>query len=83
LEQVFKAKWASQYIGVVASRKKRDKFFAQLKEAVPDADASLVYMPAGLDIGGTGPEEIALSLVSELQALRHSKTGHKHMRDKP
>jgi xanthine dehydrogenase accessory factor len=82
LEQVFKARLAVRSVGVVASRKKRDKFFAQLKEAVPDADTSLVYMPAGLDIGGTGPEEIALSLVAELQALRYGRTGHKHMRDK-
>jgi xanthine dehydrogenase accessory factor len=77
---VFKDGVQAQYIGVVASRKKRDKFFAQLKEAVPNADTSMIYMPAGLDIGGTGPEEIALSLMSELQALRFGRAGHRHMR---
>jgi len=82
LEQCLKADIQFRHIGMVASRKKRDKFFAQLRETVPNADTSLVYMPAGLDIGGTGPEEIALSLVSELQVLRYGRAGHKHMRDR-
>jgi xanthine dehydrogenase accessory factor len=81
LEQVFKAGLRPRYVGVVASRKKRDLFFAQLLNAVPDADTSIVYMPAGLDIGGTGPDEIAISILSELQALRFGKQNLKHMRD--
>jgi xanthine dehydrogenase accessory factor len=81
LEQVFRAQVNPRYVGVVASRKKRDLFFARLREAVPGANTSAVYMPAGLDIGGTGPEEIALSIMSELQALRYSRCVLKHMRD--
>ena len=38
-----------------------------------------VYSPVGLDIGAVSPEEIAVSIVAELVAIRH---GHKaaHMR---
>ena len=82
LEQCLRADVRARYIGVVASWKKRGNFFAQLKEAVPGADTSPVYMPAGLDIGGTGPEEIALSIMAEMQALRFGHAGQKHMRDR-
>jgi len=34
----------------------------------------------GLDIGGQNPDEIAISIISELQAVRYDKPGHKHMR---
>ena len=34
----------------------------------------------GLDIGGPGPGEIAISIISEIQAIRYGKTGHKHMK---
>jgi xanthine dehydrogenase accessory factor len=81
LEQVMRACVYPQYVGVVASRKKRDLFFTRLKEAVPSADTSVIYMPAGLDIGGVTPEEIALSIASELSALRYSKSILKHMRE--
>jgi len=81
LEQVFKAGWKPRYVGLVASRKKCALFLPRLLEAVPDADTSVLYMPAGLDIGGTGPDEIAISILSELQALRFGKQNLKHMRD--
>ena len=82
LEQVFRAGWKARYVGVVASRSKRDRFFAQLRAAVPDADTTDVYMPCGLNIGGTMPEEIAVSILAEMQALRYGKPGQAHMRDR-
>ncbi|MDR2735092.1 MAG: XdhC family protein [Spirochaetota bacterium] len=81
LEQVYKARWNPRYIGLVASRKKRALFLSRLREAVPDADTSMLYMPAGLDIGGTGPDEIVISILSEIQSLRFNRTILRHMRD--
>lgn len=82
LEQVFRAGWKTRYVGVVASRSKRDRFFGDLVKAVPDADTSRVFMPCGLNIGGTLPEEIAISILAEIQSLRYEKGGQAHMRDR-
>ena len=82
LEQVFRAGWKTRYVGVVASRSKRDRFFGQLREAVPGAETANVHMPAGLNIGGSMPEEIAVSILAEMQALRYGKGGQAHMRDR-
>jgi xanthine/CO dehydrogenase XdhC/CoxF family maturation factor len=38
-----------------------------------------VYAPVGLDIGAVSPEEIAVSIVSELVAIRHGKPAQ-HLR---
>ena len=36
---------------------------------------SKVYAPIGLDIGGETPVEIALAILSEIQAVKYSKSG--------
>ena len=82
LEQVYQAGWKTRYLGVVASRSKRDRFFGDLAKAVPDADTSRVFMPCGLNIGGTLPEEIVISILSEMQSVRYGKSGHAHMKDR-
>jgi xanthine dehydrogenase accessory factor len=55
------------YLGVVASRKR----FAQMRETLLDrgvAAAALdaIRNPAGLNLGGSAPEEIALSILAEI-----------------
>jgi xanthine/CO dehydrogenase XdhC/CoxF family maturation factor len=55
------------YVGLVGPRKRRD----QLLNAVLDEDIAIdaeVFAPAGLDLGAETPEELALALVSEIQA---------------
>jgi xanthine dehydrogenase accessory factor len=53
------------YIGVLGSRRRTLDVLAQLgREAVPGT----LYAPAGLDIGAETPEQIALSILSEVQA---------------
>jgi xanthine dehydrogenase accessory factor len=39
-----------------------------------------VYAPVGLDIGAIGPEEIAISIVAELVALRRGHASERHLR---
>jgi xanthine dehydrogenase accessory factor len=59
------------YIGMIGSRRKRDHIFnALLKQGFTEADLKRVRSPIGLDIGAETPEEIALSIVSELVQTR-------------
>jgi xanthine dehydrogenase accessory factor len=38
-----------------------------------DFPSERVFAPVGLDIGAVSPEEIAVSIVAELVALRHGR----------
>ena len=56
------------YVGLLGPRKRRD----QLLNAVLDQGIAIdaeVFAPAGLDLGAETPEELALALVSEIQAV--------------
>ncbi len=55
------------YVGLLGPRKRRDQLLnAVLNEGI--AIAAEVFAPAGLDLGAETPEELALALVSEIQA---------------
>jgi xanthine dehydrogenase accessory factor len=61
------------YLGVVASRKR----FAVLRETLIDRGISAhaldaIKSPAGLDLGGRQPEEVALSILAEIVQLKHA-----------
>ncbi len=53
-----------RYIGILGSRNRVAALLDGLLPAAP------VYAPVGLDIGADGPEEIAVSVVAELIAVR-------------
>jgi xanthine dehydrogenase accessory factor len=64
------------YIGLVASTKRSKLVFQYLlDEGVPKSDLKRVHSPAGLDFGGTTPEEIALSIVAEMVSIRRGGSG--------
>ena len=42
---------------------------------VSDSDAARLYAPAGLDIGAETPDEIALAIVAEMQAVMAGRAG--------
>ena len=55
------------YIGVISSQPKRVKFFGRLKEmGISEKELKRISIPAGIDIGAQTPEEIAISIASEL-----------------
>jgi xanthine dehydrogenase accessory factor len=61
------------YLGVVASRKR----FAILRETLLERGISAhaldaIRSPAGLDLGGRQPEEVALSILAEIVQLKHA-----------
>jgi xanthine dehydrogenase accessory factor len=63
------------YLGVMASRSKAAAFRKRLMDAgFTEAQAQSVVMPVGLDLGALGPAEIAVSIASQLVALRRGKS---------
>ncbi|RFP64688.1 XdhC/CoxI family protein [Hymenobacter lapidiphilus] len=60
------------YIGLLGPRKKYERLLQDLVKETPDAAAQLqsrLHSPIGLNLGGETPEEIALSIVAEIQAV--------------
>ncbi|MCU0286600.1 MAG: XdhC family protein [Acidobacteria bacterium] len=83
LKRIYEANWNPKYIGLMASRNKGELMIQQLcKELEVNINLDILYTPVGLDIGGANPDEIAISIISELQAVRCNKNGHKHLKDK-
>lgn len=65
-----------QYIGVLGSAKRREQLQNDLFDYHPDLDESFIdriYSPAGLNIGAITPEEIAISILSEILATIRRK----------
>jgi xanthine dehydrogenase accessory factor len=64
------------YIGALGSRKTHAKRLELLRAAGLDDDQlARIHGPVGLDIGGRRAEEIALSIVAQMQAVRFGKHG--------
>lgn len=57
-----------RYVGLLGPRKRRDQLLGDLLDRGVAVDAEL-FAPAGLDIRAESPEEIALAIVSEIQAV--------------
>ena len=66
------------YIGVLGPRKKADRLLAELQAEGWQTDEQLsprLYSPVGLNIGAETAEEIALSIVAEMQAVLRNRAG--------
>jgi xanthine dehydrogenase accessory factor len=60
------------YVGLVASAKRASALAAELRERGVDEEALARFRsPAGLDLGPSGQEEIAVAILAELVAWRH------------
>jgi xanthine/CO dehydrogenase XdhC/CoxF family maturation factor len=60
------------YIGMLGPKKKLDRMLEELRaggELIDESMLSKVHGPAGLEVGAETPEEIALSIISEIQAV--------------
>jgi xanthine dehydrogenase accessory factor len=61
----------ARYIGMVGSKRKAIKLYrALLDEGLKPEMFNRVYSPVGLDIGAITPEEIAVSIMAEIIAIR-------------
>jgi xanthine dehydrogenase accessory factor len=64
------------YIGLLGSRRRGAAILQLLRdEGVPESQLSRVRVPIGLDLGGETAAEIALSIVSEVVAVMHGRSG--------
>jgi len=60
-----------RFVGLLGSRPKAVHVFSQLEQrGVPLAELSAVHVPIGVDIGAVTPDEIAISILAELIAVR-------------
>ncbi|AUC14951.1 XdhC and CoxI family protein [Tenacibaculum sp. SZ-18] len=65
------------YIGILGSAKRREQLQNELFHYTTDLSEKFldtIYSPAGLNIGAITPEEIALSILSEILAITRKKT---------
>lgn len=63
---------AIPYVGVLGPKRRGAELVASLSD-VARAHAERLRNPIGLDLGGDTPEEIALSIVAEIQAVLHGR----------
>jgi xanthine dehydrogenase accessory factor len=64
------------YVGLVASAKRGSAVLAELRgRGLDDEALARVRCPAGLDLGPSSQEEIAVAILAELVAWRHTKPG--------
>ena len=69
-------KTPASYVGLLGSKRKTILIFEELLRSGFDADQlRRINAPIGLDIGGRTPEEIALSVMSEIVAFRLGGNG--------
>jgi xanthine/CO dehydrogenase XdhC/CoxF family maturation factor len=65
------------YIGVMGPRKRTIKMLRELQErnvAMTQEDLARIHAPVGLDLGSETPEQIALSILAEVQAVMSGRT---------
>src|SRR5438309_189848 len=63
-----------RYLGLIGSRAKVARIYDALTADKMSADhLKRVHAPIGLDIGAVTPEEIAVSILAELIAVKHGK----------
>ncbi|HEX9245652.1 MAG TPA: XdhC/CoxI family protein [bacterium] len=66
----------ARYIGLLGPRARTDKLLAELERsgvALDDTQRARLYGPVGLDAGADSPEEIALSILTEILAVRNGR----------
>lgn len=69
---------AAPYIGILGPRKRFDKMlneFSQQGITVLPEDFHRIHSPIGLDIGAETPDEIAISIISEIQGKFSNRSG--------
>jgi len=66
------------YIGLLGPRKRTERILCELEEEgwdVSEGEGRIFHGPAGLDIGASSPQEIALSILAEINAVMAGRSG--------
>jgi xanthine dehydrogenase accessory factor len=73
-----------RYVGLVASRRKAFRLVQRVAARGGRVDLARLYAPVGVDLGALTPEELAVSIVAELIAVRRGKpVAHLRAMDDP
>jgi xanthine/CO dehydrogenase XdhC/CoxF family maturation factor len=67
-----------RYIGLLGPAKKMQRMLSELENegmTFGDQQLAAIHSPVGLDIGAESPEEIALSMIAEIQSVMAGKVG--------
>ena len=73
---------AARYVGLIGSARKVRGVFAKLAgEGVPGERLRRVHAPIGVEIGAVTPEEIAVSILAEMTAVRRGASAKAAVRD--
>lgn len=70
------------YIGILGPLVRSERMLSLIRDSVPTVDRDdRLYFPVGMDIGGDGPDAIAMSIVAEVSAVVSGRGG-RHLRDR-
>ena len=83
LNKVLELKIKPKYFGMLCSKKKIKDYLSRAFEVYgEDIDLTNFYSPIGLQTGGDSPEEVAISIASEILSVYYGKAGQNcHMRE--
>jgi xanthine dehydrogenase accessory factor len=73
------------YVGMLGPGARTERLLMELHDEgveVADANRERIHGPAGLDLGGEGPEEIAQAIIAEIVAVKRHRAGG-FLRDRP
>ncbi len=74
LREALKHRW--RYVGMIGSRLKVSKILEDFRdEGILAPLEGRLHGPIGLDLGGKSPAAVALSILAEVQMVRHGRTG--------
>jgi xanthine/CO dehydrogenase XdhC/CoxF family maturation factor len=66
------------YVGTLGPKKRLQRMLEELKDEgmeITNEQLTSIYGPAGLDIGSENADEIALSIIAEMQAVLNNRVG--------
>ena len=82
LDKIFKLGIKPKYFGMLCSKKKIGDYLKRLEEKYGKVNLDNFYSPIGLPTGGDSPEEVAISIASEILSIYYGKDKKiSHMRD--
>ena len=65
----------ASYLGVLGPRERTDRLLTELSVTLSASDLSALHAPAGLDVGADGAEQVSTSIVAEILATIHARSG--------
>lgn len=82
LDKIFELGIKPKYFGMLCSKKKIGDYLKRLEEKYRKVNLDNFYSPIGLPTGGDSPEEVAISIASEILSIYYGKDKKiSHLRD--